>query len=394
MEPSLINGRYRTSTELGKGGYGMVLKVHDEHKNTWLAIKKDISTKGSVLQEAQILRDLQGGEGIPRLYDTGKTRTYTYMILQLLGENLSSILKTVKRFSINTITAVLLQSLARVEYVHSKGYVHRDIKPQQFLIGPRDVIYLVDYGISKKYIIDNYHISFQTQCPRVGSSAFASINAHIGARLSRRDDLESLMYTAIVLCTGTLPWYHCKYEDDNRKWYEAFQAKRDISLNTLFEGCPVQFLSMFKYIRTIKFEERPNYEYLREQVHAIRNEYSFSFRKFEFYFSKTKHNTVIIKKTAEDQKKSEETSKVDDQKKEIKSMKKKKSFTISEKQGTGNNENFLRIPCVRGANSTHASSKSIAVLDDTAKNCYPEFVNKKSILLAMKAFQGHCREEL
>ena len=181
------------------------------------ALKRDIHSKGNVYQESIILKNLQGGEGIPKVYDFGKTSEFTYMVIDLLGDSLSNLIKSVGKFSIETTTAILLQGLSRIEYIHSNGYIHRDIKPQQFLIGPHNILYLVDYGISKKYITDNNHLTFQSDCPRVGSCSYASINAHSGIRLSRRDDIESLMYMAIFLITGTLPWAQYKHLNENRK---------------------------------------------------------------------------------------------------------------------------------------------------------------------------------
>lgn len=385
-DANVISGRYRIEAELGKGGFGQVFKVLDTVKNVHLALKKDICSKGITQQEAEILKDLQGGEGIPKLYDYGKTRNYSYMVMQLLGESLSSILRTVKKFNMNVITAILLQIISRIEYIHGKGYIHRDIKPQQLLIGPRDIIYLVDYGISKKYLINKYHITFQTNCSRAGSSSYASLNSHIGARLSRRDDLESFMYSAIYLLKGSLPWSQFKHLDDNRRWYEAFQIKKDITVKELFKDCPTQFAEIFSYVRTLKFEDKPNYEYIKDIIRKIRDEYSLTQIKLNFHFSHTKHSTVIIQRNNVEESK----NRANEEQKIEKELKKKKSLTLMTKE-KARNKNFLKVPSVKKkkkvSSSTYATSKTYAQMDETIKDSYPEFLNKRETILMMRNFQ-------
>ncbi|OMJ84233.1 hypothetical protein SteCoe_14721 [Stentor coeruleus] len=395
-EDKVINHRYQIQAELGKGGYGQVFKVLDLVKRFDVALKIDINSKGSVLQEAKILKELQGGEGIPKLYDTGKTPTSTYMVIQILGPSLSLSLKTMGSYNINTVTLIMLQAISRIEYVHSKGYIHRDIKPQQFLIGPQSTLYLVDFGIAKKFIIDNCHISFQSQCSRVGSCSYASINSHIGIRLSRRDDFESLVYMGIFLIRKFLPWFQDKRLDDNRKWSNAFQIKRDISEQDLFHSCPKQFAIMLSYIRSLKFEERPDYEYLRELINSIRNELSLTSTVLGLNFVSRKPYTVIVKKNEDELKKLMDSSH-EEMKSHNKRRPKKSRTLIGHNKNNDLSDKFLKIPTMKesrysiSGNVSGSSTKPITQNEETIRNIYPEFTNRKKLFNSYNSFKSQFR---
>ena len=279
---TIINSRYTILSELGKGGYGQVYKVQDIQKLDDYALKIDLTHRGSVIQEAKVLHDLQGGEGITKLYDSGKFNGLAFMVIELLGMNLSHMRKCLNGFSLNTVVLILIETLQRIEYLHTKGYVHRDVKPQQFILGPKDVIYLVDFGISKRYIIEGHHMTFQSQFERAGSSSYASINSHIGIRLSRRDDLESWVYMGVYMIQGFLPWQQGKTLNNNHKWQTVFKIKRGTSDEDLFIKCPKQLQSILNYIRTVKFEEKPNYLYIKELLLIIKTEFALKSNTFDW----------------------------------------------------------------------------------------------------------------
>ena len=267
--------RYSITEEIGSGSFGKVYKLQHIAKPKSFALKIDIRQKGNVLIEANILSELQGGIGVPKLYKSGKTDTASYMIMELLGMTVNNLLKNTKtgKFCLATTVSIIEQLISRIEFIHSKGYLHRDIKPHQMLVGKNSkIVYLIDFGLARKFEVNNYHINYQSQCPRAGNASYSSLNNHSGVRQSRRDDLESVAYTAIYLLKGSLPWQNTTKTTSNSKWQNIFVIKNSIKIETLCEGCPKEFGVFLNYCRNLKFEERPDYGYLQRLFAGIRKE--------------------------------------------------------------------------------------------------------------------------
>ena len=200
--------KYSIREEIGVGSFGRVYKLQDQTNKKSFALKIDQRQKGNTLHEAKILSELQGGEGIPKLYKYGSHNDYTYMIIELLDKTLHQHVRNQGNvLKISTVVSIMVQLIQRIAFVHSKGYLHRDIKPNQILTGLKNkkLLYIIDFGLARKYEANNCHVSYQDSCPKVGNSTFSSLNNHSGIRQSRRDDLESLAFLAIYLIKGRLP---------------------------------------------------------------------------------------------------------------------------------------------------------------------------------------------
>jgi len=221
------------------------------------------------------------GFGLPKILSYGKIGLYNVLIEELLGNslhnlwNLWKLKKKDKNLNLKNICMVALQVINRLEYIHSKDYIHKDIKPQNFVIGRKDphIIYIIDFGISKKYRSSRTgkHIKFINNKVTIGSMNFLSINANIGYEQSRRDDLESLGYMLIFLANDNLPWMG--FEDSNinkrMKCLKIYNLKKAISAEKLCKGLPEEFTEYINYTRKLKFEEDPNYDYIRKLFLSI-----------------------------------------------------------------------------------------------------------------------------
>ena len=386
----IINDRYRIIGVLGRGGYGVVYKVYDFQRKAEVAMKIDMKPVGSVLIEWKVLQDLKGGEGIPEIYDKGKINQLNYMTTQLLGSNLSDLRKKLNYFSLATTTLILLQAMNRIEFIHEMGYLHRDIKPHQFLIGPDNKIYLVDFGIAKKYETEGHHIAFQTECLRAGSSSYASINSHIGIRLSRRDDLESLVYSAIYLIRGSLPWQSSSKMNDNKRWQIAFNLKRTIKDEDLFKGCPKQLQTILSYVRNLKFEEKPNYSYIVNLIHVIRKNNSLDSTHFDWL--------IKTSKKLNETKKTEEKVSIKRSKSKKKPMKKKLQMSTMRPSSSNDimmthntmhvllnskkKKNIVFLTDQTELNKNHTNSG-----EETLRNVIPEFVDRRKIFEELSDFR-------
>jgi casein kinase I homolog HRR25 len=150
-----------------------------------------------------------------------------------------------------------------VESIHSHGFIHRDIKPEHFLLDATTGSHfkIVDFGLASQYRDNNTycHIPCKQERNRLpGTPQYWSINAHSSITLSRRDDLESLAYITIYLLHGSLPWQHikAKYACKTKKM-AALDKKSHLNL-------PSAFSSFLNYAHALEFSELPDYHYIRQ----------------------------------------------------------------------------------------------------------------------------------
>lgn len=267
-----------------------------------------ISAKYNLLEyEAYLIYQLQG-MGIPKIISYGKSWGYNVLIEELLGQSIESIWKTKNKDikpNLNDVCLIAIQCLDRLEYIHSKNIIHRDIKPLNFLIGRKDpnIIYLIDFGISKKYRSSKTgkHIKFSCSDTISGSLRYMSINASKGYAQSRRDDLESLGYMLVFLIKMDLPWLcveklKLKKEEKNAR---MLCMKIDILPENMCSGIPKEFCEYIKYCRKLSFEQAPNYNYLRHLfLDIIKNKGNFhdykliNFMKFSWIKPDRKIRTI------------------------------------------------------------------------------------------------------
>ncbi len=267
--------------KLGNGAFG------DIYKGENIATKKQIAIKCehvkqdhlSLLKtEINILNYLQGGTGIPKLYKFISSSKYNFMLFELLNPNLDDLFRLCKKkFSKTTILALGLQMIDRLEFIHSRHIIHRDIKPENFLMGKgkkNSIVYLCDFGLSKRFRDKKtgMHIPYQEGKKFVGTATFASIYTHLGSEQSRRDDLESLAYILIYFSKGTLPWKGLKTKNIKEKYAKILSVKINTKIEDLCSGLSPEFCTFLQSIRDFHFEQKPDYDYLRELLNKMNTE--------------------------------------------------------------------------------------------------------------------------
>jgi len=248
---TLINHKYQLIEPLGNGSFGTIFKAQHIRTKEFVAIKVEpIQDNTKLLKhETIIYKYLYPCKGIPLIKWFGKDDDYYYMVISLLGPSLKEFhMHNAFSFSIGIQIITLLQT------IHNKGLVHRDIKPDNFLLGKDDhELYIIDFGFCKSYLVHDKHIPMKSTHCLIGSLNYASIHAHQHMELSRRDDLESAIYILLYLWTGMLPWSNVS--DANL----IFQQKRDIVNN---RRIPPVLIEMLRYIRQLSFEDTPDYSLL------------------------------------------------------------------------------------------------------------------------------------
>ena len=254
--------------QLGKGGFGQLYLGRNIKKNVFIAIKVEEQIQRSHLtMEYQILKELQG-DGIPEVYKLHNGHKHNYLLMQLLGKSLDKLFSdTNRKFSIKTVSQIAYQMVQRIEYVHSRGYIHRDIKPGNFLIGRKNEskkIYIIDFGLSKKYIDKNSnHIIYKEGKGLTGTARYVSLNTHYGIEQSRRDDIEGIAYNLIYFAKGKLPWQGVKTKNKKEKHKKIMEYKEEYTAEKLCDGLPEEFPTLLKYARKLDFEEKPDYKNIK-----------------------------------------------------------------------------------------------------------------------------------
>ncbi|KAF7147614.1 hypothetical protein RHSIM_Rhsim03G0231400 [Rhododendron simsii] len=232
--------------------------------------QENVKTKHpQLLYESKLYRILQGGTGIPNVRWFGMEGDYNVLVMDLLGPSLEDLFNFCSRkLSLKTVLMLADQMINRVEFVHSKSFLHRDIKPDNFLMGlgrRANQVYIIDFGLAKKYrdTTTHQHIPYRENKNLTGTARYASMNTHLGIEQSRRDDLESLGYVLMYFLRGSLPWQGLKAGNKKQKYEKISERKVSTSIEALCRGYPTEFASYFHYCRSLRFDDKPDYAYLK-----------------------------------------------------------------------------------------------------------------------------------
>lgn len=259
--------------KLGEGSFGIVRRGTVRDMTDSVAVKLELepdSRKGQLLRtEAQVLKELQGAKGVPTFYYYGVHRDYHFLVMQLLGPSLSDKLRSQRHpFSLSTVLQLLDQMLTTVESLHRAGYLYRDFKPHNCLLGlgrRKQELFLIDFGLAKKVSL-GYTPGTIVSKGYVGTLPFIALNAHLGVKSAKRDDIESIAYVGMYLLMGKLPWYTHGSESNER---ETRIGKQSLRSNWLDFPLPQELLDLILYARSLRFDEDPDYITIRGQLRAL-----------------------------------------------------------------------------------------------------------------------------
>ena len=270
---SLFFKKYKPIEQISQGSYSVIYEGINIENDERVAIKlesRNNSNENQILErEIFYLYLLRHTPGIVKIITTGKTKKYNILIEPLLGPTLYTLfLDHNKNFTIKDICQIAIQCITRLESVHKKGIIHCDIKPENFLIGLRDkrIIYLIDFGLSKKYRSDRTkkHIQFTITKTMIGTARYASMNALSGLQLSRRDDLESLSYVILYFLTKKLPWQGITAKSLDKRYKKIYEKKSELESWEKFKIIPIEIQNFVKYCRNLGFSEEPNYKLMKK----------------------------------------------------------------------------------------------------------------------------------
>jgi len=288
---------------LGKGSFGKIYSGIDKTTDEEVAIKLEQNgeEQPQLIYENKIYKLLQGGYGFPKIYDFTKEHNYNILVMEMLGNSIENIfIKYQKKFSLLTCIMIIDQIVQRIEFMHSKNLLHRDIKPANFLIGrgnKKNIIYAIDFGLSKKYKDSKtgLHIPYRDGKDLTGTARYASINTHLGMEQSRRDDIEAIGYMMVYLMKGSLPWQGMVNSNPKKRYDRIKKLKLDTKLSDLCEGLPKETIKFIQYARDMKFEDKPNYNYLRSLLKKMAT-------KMNMKIDYTKFDWIVKEKNEESNK--------------------------------------------------------------------------------------------
>ena len=269
--------KYKILKKIGKGSFGLVYMGQIINSDNYVAVKFESKNQAEkILERESYLLYYLKGFGIPEVITYGHNSKYNILVQTLLGISINDIFhRNNKKICMKDCCMIGIQMLDRLEYIHSKYIIHRDIKPDNFLVGNPDtsLIYLIDFGLSKKYMSSRTgrHVKFAINKKWSGTSRFASANSLRGVIQSRRDDLESLCYILLFIMKGNLPWDNVFGYSENDDILLIYKIKKFMKPELLFLNLPKETAEFFRYCKGLDFEQKPDYNYLRSLLLKILN---------------------------------------------------------------------------------------------------------------------------
>ncbi|KAG5475412.1 hypothetical protein LSCM1_03527 [Leishmania martiniquensis] len=321
---SIFGGRFTLLDRLGSGGFGEVYRAEERDQPVPIAVKVERVTDSNarpeqsfLFHEAKVLQEIhksiqahaaaqqqnqlvrwqqeqarngntqlaeneaaavdavkQERVGIAKLKYYGQDGTSRVLIMSLHGHSVANVHRRQGRLSLFATVMIADQILSSLEHVHRAGYVHADLKPDNVLFGREDPeqLYLVDFGLSVRFRDrKGKHRPLITNHSFMGTPRYASLRTHMGHTLSRRDDIEQLVYVMIYLFRGRLPWSGLRIHDQDAKEKRIGQMKAEMLLESICAGCPEAFRDVLNYARCMEFEEEPQYQFLHVLLCSLRD---------------------------------------------------------------------------------------------------------------------------
>ena len=389
-ENKYIFKKYKPIKKIGEGKFGNIystIKLKDKNVFAMKTEKRNMLTE-TLESEAYYLYILQGF-GIPKLITYGHTKNYNILIETLLDISLhDKFFRNKKVCNIFDACLIGIQIIDRLEWIHSKNIIYRDIKPEHFLLGINDpnTIYIVDFGLCKKYRSSKTgkHVLPKLTKMFNGTLLYSSINAMKGKELSRRDDLISLGYMLVYLIKRNLPW---KFDNTSKiKFFEILNLKETDGNGELFNQIPSEFIEFIKYSKNLKFEEDPNYSYLRSLFIKILNNMNINYRTLSFSWINSKNSKLSCLPRNNSVRKSNVHNRI------IKKLKEEKRRKLI-KSETFNNINFdLKNLSIENKTQPLSKKQNTIPIPKTKLNNTMTFNNNNCFLIKKRTKNFHTTE--
>jgi len=263
MKKLLLAGRFKIDSTLGRGNFSDIFFGTDIYSKQTVAVKVESvhSPMPVMMYESSVFRCLSGGGSIPKVHWCGVSGPYNILVIEFVGPTIRQWM-ILDEFEPELLLIFAKKLLDGIEYVHSKKFVFRDVKLENFTFGA-DLnvkhgfrLHIIDFGLAKKYTYPNTnrHIAMIRKTGFKGHSPFASHRARQGFEQSRRDDLEAIGNMMMFLQYRELPM---SFRLTNINPDAGRFASPDVWLSQV----PIAYVRYMKYTQSLQFEEAPNYNF-------------------------------------------------------------------------------------------------------------------------------------
>jgi len=274
-----LEDKYSLVSKIGSGSFGEVYLSEYKKNKKLCAIKVEERKPSSrIHEEYRIYKKLRKNgvnQGIPLIFEYIETPKYNILVMELLGKSLDELfVENNNLFDLTTVLKLSVEIINLLKLIHDAGFIHRDIKPNNFLVGYKEQnnkLFIMDFGLSKQHTSNNTHINITMDRSLVGTARYASTNVHMGIEPSRRDDLESVGYMLVYFLIGKLPWQGLKTKKRDGEKVSQIEligeTKMCTNINKICYGLPDCFSTFINYCKTLEFEQKPDYTYINKLFH-------------------------------------------------------------------------------------------------------------------------------
>lgn len=273
--PKIVNKRFHIKGKIGEGSYSVVHRAVDRSSDSQAAVKfewKHAEKTNKLLKEADLCKTFGVSDFVPGILWSGSVGEYNVMAMGILGPSLDSqFISCRRKFSLKSVLMLADRMLSCIEFVHSHGIIHRDIKPGNFVLGPdgnSDKLYLIDFGLAKHYRDPETgkHIELVKKSGMTGTARYTTVNLHSGCEPSRRDDLGSIGYLLVYFLKGKLPWQGVQGRDKKKRKKRIGRMKAKTSHHELCDGLPSGLREYLEHCDQLEFDQAPDYNFLRSLI--------------------------------------------------------------------------------------------------------------------------------
>ena len=371
--------KYRTIKKLGEGSFGKVYKA--EYNKVYYAMKfENKSRSQSLLESEATIMNYLRGPNIPNIESFGTSGDYNILIMQLMDKSLEDLINIHKNFSVKTVCLLAFQMMNILQSIHDKHIIHRDIKPDNFVMGNSENnahLYIIDFGLAKKFRSSRTLVQYPyiKKKKLTGTARYASIHALEEYEQSRRDDLESVGYVLLYFLRGSLPWQGLKVKTKEARYQKILEKKKETTSEELCKNFPEEFQEYVTYTRNLGYTDDPDYDMLKGLFSSLLCDKMGE--NFDFIYDWTTQSDLRKRKTESNNNMDGLSTSVY-QISEKKSIQKKESesiLSVKRKNETTNGNNYVLFKS--NNNSNHFMSNNNIDLDIEDKNGNNVFIENK-----------------